>query len=172
LCVAILLVAIFLQFAATSWLSATKAYVAAFAGGWLFAIAAGITIIELIVRLRLANWEFQKHALVMLISWAILVGLFIAPDQTGRARAEYHLDATATPLPVVDLPGSSPELKWRLVHIIDGRALLISVAKERQNSTFRVIEAKDLPNIATTLPPGGFPKGLRACARGSAGNFL
>lgn len=146
----ILFAALALLFVPPGRLSTDKVYVAAEIGGYLYAAAAGLAIVELVGLLKLANWSFQKRHF-HLVYIAILFGLFVAPQQLGRARAEYHLDPSSTALPAVDLPGSPTDLKWRLVHIIDGRALLISPAKERQNSAFRVIEAKDLPSIATVL---------------------
>jgi hypothetical protein len=135
----------------SKWLSAAQAYFAAFLVAWAYAAAAGLTVAELLGHLKLSDWRMNPTHLG-LIYWAIFFGLFTAPDHLGRARAAYHLDPIASSLPVVDLPGSPPGVKWRLVHVADGRALLVSPAKERQNCTFRVIEAKDLPSIATVLP--------------------
>jgi len=129
---------------------AGMAYAAASVGGHLIGVAASLAMVELMGRLKLANWSFKKtHSYLIYI--AVVFGLIWAPRQLGRVLAEY--DLTPTALPAVELPGSPPDVKWRLVHIADGRALLISPAKERQNSAFRVIEAKDLSSIATVPSP-------------------
>jgi hypothetical protein len=133
--------------ALSKWLSAWQAYAAAFMVALAYAAAAGLIGAELLGHLKLSKWQMNPTYL-FLIYWVFYFGLSKAPDDLGRARAAYHLDPAANSLPSVELPGAPANLKWRLVHIADGRALLISPAKERDNCTFRVIDAKDLPSIA------------------------
>lgn len=146
----ILIIAFILYFAnlvLSRWVPALVIYIVATAVAWAYATAAGLTVAELFGHLKLSEWRMSATHMP-LIYFVVFLGLFQAPDQLGRARADWHLDPKATTLPIVNLPGAAADSKWRLVHIADGRALLISPAKERQNCTFRVIEAKDLPSIA------------------------
>jgi hypothetical protein len=131
------------------WLTAMQVYLATRLVAWGFAISAGLTVAELLGHLKLAGWQ-MKPTHMMLIFVVVLFGLYQSPAQLGKARARYHLDPDATELPLVKVPDSPPDLKWRLVHVVDGRALLLlSPTKESKNCTFRVIDAKDLCSIGS-----------------------
>lgn len=127
-------------------------YWLAVAGALLYAVAAGFTAAELIVRFKSSNSQVLPIHF-WLIYWIILYGLFSAPSRLGLARAHYHVDPTSTALPTVSLMESSPRQTWRLVYISDGKALLISPDKQREKSEFRVVEVTQLQSISTLLQP-------------------
>jgi hypothetical protein len=148
LCVVLIIVAVALLFGRmTNWLSPKNAYAAATIGVLAYEAAAGITGAQLLARLSLSGWRLNvgHFGLLYFVVWC---GLLTAPDQFGRARAEYDLDANASPLPAVALP-DSPNPTWRLVHIADGKALLVSLGKKPHDSIFRIVEATDLLQITT-----------------------
>lgn len=127
-------------------LSSYQIYLISLVGGLCFAIAAGITIVELVGRIS----ETGRKLNLYLVYWIVLYGLLSAPMRIGMARATYHTDPVSNPLPLVTMTDG---LKWRLVYAVEGKALLMFPAKEKQDSVFRVVELKDLASIATVSQP-------------------
>jgi hypothetical protein len=133
-----------------SWASSQVSYGLATAAAFLFAVAAGLTLAELVARYRDSSFR-TSH--LWLIYWVVCYGILNAPSFLGQAKAAYRLDPTCTALPPVSVPGAIPTANWRLVYIADGKALLIWPAKEREKALFRVVEVKEILSIATVATP-------------------
>lgn len=132
------------------WASSKVSYGLATAAAFLFAVAAGLTLAKLVARYR--NSSFKASHL-WLIYWAVSYNIFNAPSSLCQARATYYLDPAGSALPPVSVPGASVDANWRLVYITDGKALLISPAKARDETLFRVVEAKEILSIAILASP-------------------
>ena len=131
-------------------LVARTIYNLATCAGFLFAVAAGITLAELIARYRDSDSQFHPPHL-WLVYWMLSLGLLQAPDKLGQARAAYHLDVKSEGLPVALPPGASSTETWKLVYMSDGRALLMLPSAQRDKTIFRLIEAKELLSVRSTL---------------------
>ena len=137
-------------------LSPSKSYALASVGSTLCAIAAGITLSELIGHVRQSNRKISSGHL-WLVYWFVLPGLFWAPDRLGQARALRDSDAAVSALPIVAFESTSTPGEWRLVHLIEGKGLVMLVADNAHKRLFKIVEAKDVKTIHSTILPKATP---------------
>lgn len=131
-------------------ISSKLVYGFATAAALLIFVSAGLTFAELIAHFRDTGSKFRPSHL-WLVYWVVFYGLLQAPERIGQARAEYHLDVKSEALPIVVRLGTPPSEVWRLVYLTDGKALLMLVSQKREKTIFRIVEAKDILSISSTL---------------------
>jgi drug/metabolite transporter (DMT)-like permease len=137
--------------------SPSNAHALAAAGSVLFAVSAGATLSQLIGYVRQSNQKISSGHL-WLVYWFVLPGLFWAPDRLGQARALRDSEPSSSSLPVVEIQGSSKPGEWRLVQLVEDKALLMTFADEGPKRLFKFVEAKDVKAFSSTLRPSAAKK--------------
>lgn len=125
------------------------AYWCALAGAAFYAVSAGSTLAEIYGSSRVSQGT-ASSGLFRLVYWAVLPGIFWSPHSLGTAQALRDMDVTLSPLPIVSLDSTQGAGAWRLVQILQDKALLVKLDGKELNRQFRVVEAKDIRSIAVT----------------------
>ncbi|MGZ3182936.1 MAG: hypothetical protein ACXU8N_10890 [Telluria sp.] len=93
-------------------------------------------------------WEYSKsgskltpNALTMLYA-VLYLGLYQCPSMIGKIKAD--LDFQTQALPRVGVMRADPEENWRLVEIVNDKALIYSGGTPRAAARFRLVEFKEL----------------------------
>jgi hypothetical protein len=128
-------------------LSSTAAYLFAYVGSLLCAVTAGVTLTELYGHSRASQNRISVDHL-WLIYWVVLPGLFWAPDRLGQAQSLRDMDATHSPLPIVSFESTLNSENWRLVQLLQDKAILVQLDTVSSNRKFKVIEIKDIKSIS------------------------
>ncbi len=130
-------------------LQSTDAYTFATIGSMLCAVAAGMTVAELYGNTKAIQASLSSGHL-WLIYWIVLPGLFWAPERLGQAQSLRDMDLTNSPLPFVAVESTQPASAWRLVQLLQDKALLVKLDAKEGQRQFRVVEVKDIQSIAAT----------------------
>lgn len=128
-------------------LPSSGAYAFAAVGSMLCAVAAGITLAELYGHTKAIQTPLKSGHL-WLVYWVVLPGLFWAPERLGQAQSLRDMEVTNSPLPVVAVDSTQPTSAWRLVQLLQDKALLVRLDAKESQRQFRVVEAKDIRSIA------------------------
>lgn len=123
------------------------AYTFATVGSLLCAVAAGITVAELYGHTK-AIQALLSSGHLWLVYWIVLPGLFWAPERLGQAQSLRDMDVTHSPLPFVAVDSIDPASAWRLVQLLQDKALLVRLDAKDSQRQFRVVEIKDIRSIA------------------------
>jgi hypothetical protein len=134
-------------------LPSTAAYSFASVGSLLCAVAAGVTLAEWYGHARASQASISSGHL-WLVYWIVLPGLFWAPDRLGQAQSLRDMDVTHSPLPIVLIDPTQSAGTWRLVQLLQDKALLVKLDTKEINRQFKVVEAKDIQSIAFTPVSG------------------
>ena len=116
-----------------------------------WAAAAGLTFGELIASLETDKLKWGKRQVIML-SFIVLFGFFLAPLTMGKARAQLSLDPTKSGLPIVSFKEESPANEWRLVGACGDKLLLISLTANREGRRFKLISSDSIDEIHVRKP--------------------
>lgn len=130
-------------------LSSVYAYTLASTGAMLCALAGGITLAEFYGHARASRASISSGHL-WLIFWIVLPILFWAPERLGQARSARDMDIKQSPLPLVSIDSTQSIDKWRLVQLLQDKALLVKLDEKEASRQFKIVEAKDIRFIATT----------------------
>lgn len=136
-------------------LPSTGAYTFASIGSMLCALSAGITVAELYGHTK-ASQTSHSSGHLWLVYWIVLPGLFWAPERLGQAQSLRDMDVTYSPLPLVSVESTQSAGSWRLVQLLQDKALLVKLDPKETNRQFRVVDIKDIRSIA--LAPSGVQK--------------
>ncbi|WFP48469.1 hypothetical protein PL263_10100 [Methylomonas sp. EFPC3] len=126
---------------------AHAAFGLASAGAIACAVAGGITITELYASLQpqpSANTSGQ----LWLVYWFVLPSLFWAPDRLGQAQSARDAHPQSSPLPKVELADPGTQDTWRLIHLHEGRGLLVRLGEKPEDRIFKLVDAKDIKFIS------------------------
>lgn len=118
-------------------------------GSLLCAVAAGITVAELYGHTKAIHAPLSSGHL-WLVYLIVLPGLFWAPERLGQAQSMRDMDVTNSPLPFVAVDSIQPANAWRLVQLLQDKALLVRLDAKENQRQFRVVEVKDIRSIAVT----------------------
>lgn len=124
-------------------------YTLASIGSLLCAVAAGITVAELYGHTKAIQAPLSSGHL-WLVYWIVLPGLFWAPERLGQAKSLRDMNVTHSPLPFVAVDSIQPANAWRLVELLQDKALLVRLDAKENQRQFRVVEVKDIQSIAVT----------------------
>jgi hypothetical protein len=128
---------------------AIAAYSLAILGSTLCAVAAGVTLTELYCNTRTSPGAPPTNHL-WLLYWFVLPGLFWAPDRLGQAQALRDMDPTTSPLPIVSIDATQGSGTWRLVQILQDKALLIRIGAKESSTQFKIVDAREINLIEST----------------------
>ena len=124
-------------------LASTAVYTFASVGSTLCAVAAGITPAELYGHSRASQTSISSGYL-WLVYWVVLPGLFWAPDRLGQAQSLRDMDVIHSPLPIVSVDSTQFGGTWRLVQLLQDKALLVQLDAKEASRRFKIVEAKDI----------------------------
>lgn len=132
----------------TGWLSEQTKWVFIQWGSGFMAASAGVTLVQLSVRLSDSKHKWSSGTAYLLYS-ALLVGLYGVPSQVGRARAEHDLNVKLTSFPLVEIVNTTAAIgsEWRLVELIGSNALLVKLSNMPGAHAFRLVPVQELTNI-------------------------
>jgi hypothetical protein len=100
----------------------------------------GLSICELVGSFRAGQSRWEQRQILVAIG-IVSFGLWFGPNMSGTARANLDIDSVASTLPHVS--GEGLDSTWRIVAIIDGRALAVRLATQSKDRIFRVINVTD-----------------------------
>lgn len=112
----------------------------------VFALSVGLAVGELVALLADQGLKWNSY-MVSVVQFVVLFGIFLAPSQVGTSRAKMHLDPASSTLPTIaaaQLPGTR---QWRLVAVLDGTALLITLPASNQKPAFRYVAPTEISEI-------------------------
>ena len=128
-------------------LQSPAAYTFATVGSLLCAVAAGITVAELYGHTKATQAPLSSGNL-WLVYWIVLPGLFWAPERLGQAQSLRDMDIIHSTLPFVAVDAIEPASTWRLVQLLQDKALLVRLDAKEGQRQFKVVEVKDIQSIA------------------------
>jgi hypothetical protein len=111
-----------------------------------WAISAGLTIGELIACLAKDELKWGEYH-IFLLYFVILYGLLQAPSNMGSTRAKLAIDPASSALPKVSFISSSNIGEWRLVTASGDRLLLVSLAVNKHDLRFKLVDPSEIKEI-------------------------
>lgn len=120
------------------WGNQRISYTLSFAAGILFALGAGFTIGELVARLGEKGLTWSGYHL-KLIFFVYMSALIVTPQILGNSKANLDFSSEATSLPIAKISGELPG-DWRLVRIVGGKYLLVSLSTDPALRRFKLVE--------------------------------
>lgn len=139
-------IALFVPLISEPWISPLAAHVSSYIAGVLWAVLAGLGVGQLIARRKEGDTHWQAYHLWM-VYLVILYGLWMAPDQMGRSRAELDAHARESLLPRVTSSQLPDTEIWRLVGPLGNQMLVMRPSDEPKHRVFRIVENSDLSEI-------------------------
>jgi hypothetical protein len=133
----------------SSFLSNATANLAAGAASILWAISAGLTIGELVACLASDNLKWGEYH-IHLLYFVVFFGLLYASNNMGESRANVAANVASSSLPHVLLMGAASDTQWRLVAPLNEQMLLVTLADNKKDRRFKVVNATDLNEIVST----------------------
>jgi hypothetical protein len=121
-------------------------------GAVLFAVSAGLTIGEVVARFKEDGFRWHSYY-VWLLAFAVVLTFTVAPSRMGDARARLQLRPESSGLPKVELANADSQRTWRLLEVVEGNAILVSLASEPHQNLFRVVSLSEIKAVASTAQP-------------------
>jgi hypothetical protein len=133
----------------SSFFSNATANLAAGGASIFWAISAGLTIGELVACLASDNLKWSEYH-IHLLYFIVFFGLLYASNNMGESRAKMAADVTSSSLPHVLLMDAASDTQWRLVAPLNGQMLLVTLAKNKKDRRFKVVNTTDANEIVST----------------------
>lgn len=130
-----------------SWFKPSLVRACSMLAGFAYGIAAGTTLAELVGSLAESSLRWNGYHL-SLISFTLTFGLWSAPNYVGRAQADLDGDYRTSSLSMLSLTEDSvsgPD--WRLVSMLQGQMLVMTLEPLRENRTFKLVPPSGLMTI-------------------------
>jgi hypothetical protein len=130
------LLVVCVEFADSKFSAKTSYYLALF-GGACFIVSAGFTVAEMISKLRESKLKFSSVHLGLLFS-VFSYGILQGPPAIANSKARFHMNPATSPLQHVVKKGCGGCI-WRLVDVVDNKALLARISSNQADRTFLLI---------------------------------